>query len=47
MKCEFCGKDMGDVITTFNKLYDLKGRRVCYDCYWEDVDKDLGNIEDD
>lgn len=45
MECDFCKKDMGFVKKATNKLYDLRGYRVCWDCYWEDVDKDLGNIE--
>ena len=38
MECHWCGRDKV-------KLYDHKGWKICWDCYWEDVDKDLGKQE--
>lgn len=32
MECNFCKK-------TADKLYDLRGWKVCWNCYFEDVDK--------
>ena len=40
MKCYFCKKES-------DKLYELRGWEVCYDCYFEDIDKDLGKEEID
>ena len=34
MLCDFCKKDRWT-----DKLYDLRGWKVCWDCYWKDVDK--------
>jgi hypothetical protein len=33
MKCYFCKKKT-------DKLYELRGWKVCWDCYFEDVDKE-------
>ena len=33
MECYFCKKKI-------DKLYDLRGWKVCWDCYFEDVDKE-------
>ena len=39
-ECYFCKKES-------DKLYELRGWEVCYDCYFEDIDKDLGKEEID
>jgi hypothetical protein len=39
MECYFCKKQT-------DKLYELRGWDVCYDCYFEDIDKDLGKEDE-
>lgn len=34
-KCNWCKKQV-------EKVYDYKGWKVCWDCYWKDVDKERG-----
>ena len=38
MECNWCKKDR-------DKLYEHKGWMVCWDCYFEDIDKTLGKEE--
>lgn len=38
MDCNWCHKAVSE-------LYELRNREVCFDCYFEDVDKTLGEEE--
>ena len=38
-ECQWCKKKA-------DKLYEVRAYEVCWDCYWEDADKTLGETRD-